>query len=342
MNKVFKILTILFLTSILFTSCLLSQDGTTKTSDLTKADVQVAKKVSVSLVLPTINWYLGGAAAASMSPNKWDVFATQHYTGNLLQLSVDGANSSVTNFGSKYSFNGPVSTISRQTGKFDIFGLNANNRLHQIHYNGNFYDAQVRNTTGYRYQDAVIATSWSSDRIDVFGWGANNELLQCYWTPGTGFGWSQHTGAFNGFTVSGPIAGTSWGPNRIDLFVLDGSGGLVQRYYNGSKWVTGRLDFKSNGVYFHSSVTVTSRSANTLDVFGLGGGGALVQAYFDGTNWHSKKFAEGMFYGEISAASRNSNEVTVFGRSWNGNTKMYAYSGSQWEEHEFPRGFLGQ
>jgi len=190
---------------------------------------------------------------------------------------------------------GPLSATSWGYGRIDAFGIDNNNHVVQLYFDGVWRWADLgavpSNVGGGRFATNVLASaSWGEGRVDVFGIGQNGHLIQHWFDDGT-WHWTD-LGAVpadvGDGNFAGPVTAASWGEGRVDVFGIGQNGHLIQHWFDDGTWHwtdLGAVPADVGGGGFAGPVTAASWGEGRVDVFGIGQNGHVIQHWFDG-GWH--------------------------------------------------------
>jgi hypothetical protein len=291
--------------------------GTTITPTVTKTFTPTPIKAWGSWDKPG-GAFVGAPAAASISPNRLDVFVRGNNSHLMHRSWTGSAWSKWEDLGGELA-DSPA-CVSGDSRRMDCFVRGKNDsELWHITWNGAKWSAWEK--VGGAFAGAPAASSKSVNRVDVFVRGTNSHLMHRYWKANAWSNWEDL-----GSELADSPACVSWDPKRIDCFIGNQKDSeLWHISWNGIKWSA----WDKVGGAFVGAATVASRTANQLDVFVRGTNTHLMHRSWNGKTWSRWEDLGGELADSPTCVSWASNRIDCFIRNksdselwhinWNGN-----------------------
>ena len=219
----------------------------------------------------------------------------------------------------------PVTVVSRNTDKLDIFVVGTDNRVWTAAWEPGFTDwwhgwwpiGNILVPSG----SAVHAVSRSVDKLDIFVTDINGVIQTAAWEPSFTDGWHGWWEINGGRAAPGaPVTAVSRNIDKLDIFVV----GTDNRVWTAA-WEPGFTDWWHGWwpignilVPSGSAVHAVTRSADKLDIFATDINGVIHTAAWEPSftdGWHgwwelnSGRAAPGA---PVTAVSRNTDKLDVF------------------------------
>jgi hypothetical protein len=211
----------------------------------------------------------GSIAAVSWGSGRFDLFA-RGSNNEVLHKFFGGAwgpgsMTAAWEFIGTVPGNGPITTVSWGSGRFDLFARGSNNGVLHKFFGGAWgpgsMTAAWESIGTVAGASPITAVSWGSGRFDLFAWDSNTEVLHKYFEGG--WGPSSMTAlweALGTVTGGGPVTAVSWGSGRLDLFARASNNEVLHKYFARPATPTWRVLICSTGENVINGVDVTAKN----------------------------------------------------------------------------------
>jgi hypothetical protein len=190
-------------------------------------------------------------------------------------------------------FASPVSAVSWQDGRLDIFSVDADDFAPQHwwydHGWGNNARPESLGGSHRLFASALTAVSWHPGRLDIFGVSRTDATLQHWWFD-NGWGNNAQPESLGGALNSPALSAVSWRPGRLDIFGIGAQPGAandqtLQHWWFDNGWGNNARPESLGGKLIGAALSAVSWRPGRLDIFGIDADDQTLQHWWFDNGW---------------------------------------------------------